>query len=59
MAAGQLGWEFHPTGEFKNKSREATVNRSFGKAIDEWNRHKHAEAAALFEKHVKGHPNSP
>jgi RHS repeat-associated protein len=59
MAAGQLGGELHPTREFISKQEQEAVNRSFGEAIQAWNRHDYQAATALFEEHLAQHPESP
>ena len=59
VAAGQLGGALSPTHELSDKSREAKVNLSFGKAMDAWNRHDYTKAAGMLRDHVKEFPDSP
>ena len=39
--------------------RDQWINLSFGKAIQEWNSHRYAEAVVLFNRHVVDFPDSP
>ncbi|MEI7850320.1 MAG: RHS repeat-associated core domain-containing protein [Kiritimatiellales bacterium] len=59
VAAGQLGGALSPTHVMSDKSREAMVNLSFGKAMDAWNRHDYTNAAGMLRDHVKEFPDSP
>jgi RHS repeat-associated protein len=59
MAAGQLGGALYPTREVKTTGKTARINLSFGRAIQEWNRHEYRKAVQLFKKHVKDFPDSP
>ncbi|HDH04974.1 MAG TPA: hypothetical protein ENH01_04575 [Nitrospirae bacterium] len=62
MAAGQLGGQLYPTGdiEIEDKSiQNKAINLSFGRAIQEWNRHEYKKAVKMFKKHVKDYPDSP
>ena len=59
MAAGQLGGQLYPTYEIKDKEREKQVNDSFGKAIQEWNRHEYKKAVLMFKKHAQEYADSP
>jgi RHS repeat-associated protein len=53
-AAGQL----IQAGKYKVQ-RARDINLSFGRAIQEWNKHNYPNAAKMFEKHVKDFPESP
>lgn len=59
MAAGQLGGQLYPTHIIEDAKREAEVNLSFGKAIQEWNKHEYKLAVKLFNEHVSQYPDSP
>ncbi|UCD36021.1 MAG: hypothetical protein JSU90_04090 [Nitrospiraceae bacterium] len=73
MAAGQLGGQLYPTedgaggdaddGEIpalaERRGREREINMSFGRAIEEWNRHNYRKAVTMFRQHVKQFPQSP
>jgi RHS repeat-associated protein len=39
--------------------RLKAINLSFGKAIQEWNKHNFRIAAAMFQKHLDDYPDSP
>jgi len=58
MAAGQLGGVLYPTHELKDKKRDEAARLDFGKAIDEWNKHKYTNAVVLFKKHVQQFPET-
>ncbi|MBI4685142.1 MAG: hypothetical protein HY755_08070 [Nitrospirae bacterium] len=58
-AAGQLGGPIYPTHEIQDKSRREVINLSFGKAIQEWNRHEYVTAVQLFQEHIQEFPDSP
>lgn len=35
------------------------INLSFGKAIQEWNKHEYEKAVTMFRKHMEEYPDSP
>lgn len=59
MAAGQLGGQLYPTHELADKEREKVINLSFGKAIQQWNRHEYKQAVQAMKQHVADYPDSP
>jgi YD repeat-containing protein len=59
MAAGQLGGQLYPTHEITDKEKEKRISLSFGKAIQEWNKHNYKEAVRMFKKYVEEYPDSP
>jgi len=59
MAAGQLGGPIYPTHEIQDKNRREIINLSFGKAMQEWNRHEYEKAVQMFWDHVEEYPDSP
>lgn len=59
MAAGQLGGQLYPTHTISDPQHEAEINLSFGKAIQEWNKHEYKKAVNLFYDHIKQYPDSP
>lgn len=59
MSAGQLGGQLYPTHEIPDKKKDSEINKSFGKAIEAWNRHEYKKAIGLFCKHIGAYPDSP
>ncbi len=66
MAAGQLGGQLYPTEDIikpiGDKGHAADVdraNKSFAKAMQEWNKHNYKEAASLLKQHLTEYPRSP
>ncbi|GJQ58205.1 MAG: hypothetical protein D8M57_03055 [Candidatus Scalindua sp. AMX11] len=75
MAAGQLGGLLYPTYDINSRDLTKTpladgkiqevakrideMNLSFGKAIQEWNRHNYKKAVTMFRQHVADYPESP
>uniref|UniRef100_UPI0025E7C25E cysteine peptidase family C39 domain-containing protein n=1 Tax=uncultured Thiodictyon sp. TaxID=1846217 RepID=UPI0025E7C25E len=43
----------------RHQARRAAGNRSFGRAIQQWNGHHWKEATALFQQHLTENPDSP
>ncbi len=43
----------------KKLKRNKDINLSFGKAIQEWNRHEYKKAVKMFRKHAEEYPDSP
>jgi RHS repeat-associated protein len=73
MAAGQLGGQLYPTADIEIKDgskvkdikekekikRDKEINLSFGRAIQEWNRHEYKKAVKMFRQYAKDYPGSP
>ncbi len=59
MAAGQLGGPLHPTRPHDGSERDDEIALSFGRAIQEWNRHNYPQAARQFDAHLAQYPDSP
>jgi RHS repeat-associated protein len=59
MAAGQLGGQLYPTHEINDKKKKDEINLSFGRAIQEWNKHNYRYAVSMFREHVERYPDSP